>query len=101
MFSTAAGSFLQIEDVDGVRIQAEFSRFIKLFVNEDGSAIYRKAIESLTEAERNTLIVDMRHVHSYSSALHETIALEFYRMYPYICEALRLAAIDACTHDVN
>lgn len=101
MFTTAVRSVQQVEDVDGVRIQAEFSRFMKEFAAENEVPIYQKAIESLSEAERNTLFVDMHHVHSYSATLYESIELQFYRLYPYLCEALRLAAIDACTEDVD
>ncbi|KJH49037.1 MCM2/3/5 family protein [Dictyocaulus viviparus] len=101
MFTSAARTVQQVEDVDGVRIQAEFNRFIKEFTDEDGVPIYQKAIENLSEAERNTLFVDMRHVHSHSATLYETIELQFYRFYPYMCEALRLASIDVCTEDID
>lgn len=89
----------QVEDVDGVRIQAEFSRFIKEFTDADGNAVYESQLRELAEPERNTLFVDMRDVHSYSATLYETIELQFYKLYPYICEALQLAAIDSCTED--
>uniref|UniRef100_A0A0K0CV24 MCM_OB domain-containing protein n=1 Tax=Angiostrongylus cantonensis TaxID=6313 RepID=A0A0K0CV24_ANGCA len=138
MFTTAVRSVQQVEDVDGVRIQAEFSRFMKEFAAEYEVPIYQKAIESLSEAERNTLFVDMHHVHSYSATLYESIELQFYRcvvlcfglpvalnqcprsdnnkwshcycesqLSSVICRmrlvrlTLRLAAIDACTEDVD
>ncbi|KAK6025251.1 hypothetical protein OSTOST_08858 [Ostertagia ostertagi] len=113
--NVAAGSVQQVEDVDGVRIQAEFSRFIKelclcanlidlccfRFTDTDGNLVYRKQLHELSEPERNTLFVDMRDVHSYSATLYETIELQFYKLYPYMCEALQLAAIDSCTEDVD
>ncbi|EYB87267.1 hypothetical protein Y032_0266g725 [Ancylostoma ceylanicum] len=97
----AAGTVQQVEDVDGVRIQAEFSRFLKEFIDENGVRIYESAIAALVEPERNTLYVDMRHVHSYSATLYGTIELQFYKLYPYICEALQLAVIDSCTEDAD
>ncbi|RCN30765.1 hypothetical protein ANCCAN_23463, partial [Ancylostoma caninum] len=99
--NVAAGTVQQVEDVDGVRIQAEFSRFLKEFTDENGVRIYESAIAALVEPERNTLYVDMRHVHSYSATLYGTIELQFYKLYPYICEALQLAVIDSCTEDAD
>ncbi|KAK6035737.1 MCM2/3/5 family protein [Cooperia oncophora] len=96
-----AGNVQQVEDIDGVRIQAEFSRFIKEFTDTDGNLVYKKQLRELAEPERNTLFVDMRDVHSYSATLYETIELQFYKLYPYMCEALQLAAIDSCEEDVE
>ncbi|XGW13964.1 hypothetical protein V3C99_000329 [Haemonchus contortus] len=99
--NVAPGSVQQVEDADGVRIQAEFSRFIREFVDTDGNLVYIQQLPKLAEPERNTLFVDMRDVHSYSATLYETIELQFYKLYPYICEALQLAAIDSCAEDVD
>uniref|UniRef100_A0A1I7X3E8 DNA helicase n=1 Tax=Heterorhabditis bacteriophora TaxID=37862 RepID=A0A1I7X3E8_HETBA len=99
MDNIAGGLVQQIEDVVGVRIQAEFTRFINEFCDENGEKIYKKAIGDLIQPERNTLYVDMRHVHNHSVTLYEPIEMHFYRLYPFICEALHLATIDNCTDD--
>ncbi|WKY02714.1 hypothetical protein Q1695_016183 [Nippostrongylus brasiliensis] len=99
--NTAVANVQQIEDADGVRIQAEFSRFMKEFTDSDGNLVYQEQLRELAEPERNTLFVDMRDVHSYSAMLYETIELQFYKLYPYMCEALQLAAIDSCTEDAE
>lgn len=49
------------------------------FTDENGARIYETAIAALIEPERNTLYVDMRHVHSYSATLYGTIELQFYK----------------------
>ncbi|KIH46385.1 hypothetical protein ANCDUO_23564 [Ancylostoma duodenale] len=74
---------------------------VRSFTDENGVRIYESAIAALVEPERNTLYVDMRHVHSYSATLYGTIELQFYKLYPYICEALQLAVIDSCTEDAD
>ncbi|VDN28577.1 unnamed protein product [Cylicostephanus goldi] len=104
--SATNGMVQEVEDVDGVRIQAEFSRFLTEYTDENGVRIYESAISALIEPERNTLYVDMRHIHNYSATLYGTIELQFYnnpssRLYPYICEALQLAVIDTCTEDAD
>ncbi|VDM66306.1 unnamed protein product, partial [Strongylus vulgaris] len=153
VMNVVAGAVQQVEDVDGLRIQSEFSRFLKewvlasilisflryinyfpklcqqigsnklwnalvirkrmkliflwllvppfRFTDENGVRIYDNAISALIEPERNTLYVDMRHIHSYSATLYGTIELQFYKLYPYVCEALQLAVIDSCSEDAD
>lgn len=93
------GCVQQVEDLDGVRIQAEFTRFIKEFTNSDGALVYQLQLRELAEVERNTLFVDMRDIHSYSATLYETIELQFYKLYPYICDALQLSVVECCADD--
>ncbi|GMR42274.1 hypothetical protein PMAYCL1PPCAC_12469, partial [Pristionchus mayeri] len=91
-----ASTVQRVEDVDGVRMQAEFTRFINEFKNEVGEKVYLKEAAQLVQPERNTLHVDMEDVNSHSASLASSIQLQFYRMYPFMCEALQLIVIESC-----
>ncbi|KAF8362688.1 hypothetical protein PRIPAC_89611 [Pristionchus pacificus] len=86
----------RVEDADGVRMQAEFTRFIKEFKNDTGETVYHKEAAELIQPERNTLHVDMEHISYHSASLASSIELQFYRMYPFMCEALQLIVIESC-----
>ncbi|CAI5444617.1 unnamed protein product [Caenorhabditis angaria] len=91
-----SGQVQQVEDAEGTRAQQEFSKFLLNFKDEKGEQIYKKAMRDLTQPERNTLFVDMQHIYSHSNSLATSIELQFYRVYPFMCEALQLATIDEC-----
>ncbi|CAB3401354.1 unnamed protein product [Caenorhabditis bovis] len=96
MENVIAGQIQQVEDADGVRAQQEFSRFLKTFKNAEGELIYKKMMKDMTQPERNTLFIDMQHVYTHSANLATTIELQFYRIYPFLCEALQIATVDEC-----
>uniref|UniRef100_A0A0N5AJT2 DNA replication licensing factor MCM6 n=1 Tax=Syphacia muris TaxID=451379 RepID=A0A0N5AJT2_9BILA len=89
----------KIEDAEGLRIQEEFLRFINEFKDENGVTCYKNALGELFLAERNTLFVDFQHIQEHSTAMASALELQFYRLQPFICRALQLAAFDACKSD--
>ncbi|CAI4230311.1 unnamed protein product [Auanema sp. JU1783] len=89
----------QCEDVEGVRIQAEFRRFLEEFKDDRGENIYMKNMVDLSEPERNTLYVDLEHVVMHSNTLANAIMMQFYRLYPFVCNALQMTAIDSFKDD--
>ncbi|GMT19136.1 hypothetical protein PFISCL1PPCAC_10433, partial [Pristionchus fissidentatus] len=92
----ASSTAQRVEDADGVRMQAEFTRFINEFKNDAGEKVYLTESTELVQPERNTLHVDMEDVHSHSASLASSIQLQFYRMYPFMCEALQLIVMESC-----
>lgn len=89
----------KVEDTEGLRIQDEFTRFINEFVDVKGIHCYKNGVRDLLNPERNTLYVDFEHVFHHSTALASALELQFYRLYPFVCRALQLVAIDSCRDD--
>ncbi|PAV82377.1 hypothetical protein WR25_18445 [Diploscapter pachys] len=96
MDALAGTQVQQIEDAEGIRVQQEFTRFLTSFVNEKGEPVYQKQMADLVQPERNTIYVDMVDVHRHSATLAQAIELQFYRLHPFICDALQIATIDNC-----
>ena len=48
-----------------------------------------KAARDLVKPERNTLVVSMKDVERYNAALAQSIQDEYYRVYPFLCSALK------------
>uniref|UniRef100_A0A8R1DUE9 DNA replication licensing factor MCM6 n=1 Tax=Caenorhabditis japonica TaxID=281687 RepID=A0A8R1DUE9_CAEJA len=96
MDNIISGQSQQVEDTDGTRVQNEFSKFLKTFRDSNDEPLYKHAMKDLVQPERNTIFVDMQHLYSFSNNLATTIELQYYRVYPFMCEALHLATIDGC-----
>ncbi|CAD6188120.1 unnamed protein product [Caenorhabditis auriculariae] len=99
MENIIAGRVQQVEDPEGLRVQKEFSRFLKTYANEKKENVYKVAMRDLSQPERNTLFVDMQHVYGFSTNLATLIELHFYRLYPFICEALQIATVEGCEEE--
>ena len=50
---------------------------------------YLKAARELVKPERNTLTVSMKDVERYNPGLAQSIQDEYYRLYPFLCAALK------------
>ena len=50
---------------------------------------YMDQARELVKPERNTLQVSMRDIQMHNAQLSETITHEYYRVYPYLCNAIR------------
>ncbi|KAI1723260.1 MCM2/3/5 family domain-containing protein [Ditylenchus destructor] len=86
---------VQVDD-EGKRVQQAFIEFIHAFTDEDGELYYKKEAVELANPERNTLSVKFPHIMAYSSLLSTAIEMEFYRYYPFLCEAIREVVIETC-----
>ncbi|ELV10220.1 DNA replication licensing factor MCM6 [Tupaia chinensis] len=59
------------------------------FQNSDGEIKYLQLAEELIRPERNTLVVSFIDLEQFNQQLSTTIQEEFYRVYPYLCRALK------------
>ncbi|PIC38843.1 hypothetical protein B9Z55_010724 [Caenorhabditis nigoni] len=96
MDNIISGQAQKVEDVDGTRVQNEFSKFLKSFKGDKNELQYKTAMKELVQPEKNTIFVDMQHLYKFSNNLATTIELQYYRVYPFMCEALHLATLDGC-----
>ncbi|XP_067686906.1 zygotic DNA replication licensing factor mcm6-like [Haliotis asinina] len=83
----------QVKDQVGERCQKLFQDFLEEFA-VDGEAKYLPEVQELIRPERNTLTVSFEDVERYNQQLATTVLEEYYRVYPYLCRALKNYAKD-------
>ncbi|XP_008941082.1 PREDICTED: zygotic DNA replication licensing factor mcm6-like [Merops nubicus] len=66
----------------------------RTFQSSDGEVKYLRDAEELIRPERNTLIVSFVDLEEFNQQLSTTIQEEFYRVYPYLCRAVKTFARD-------
>ncbi|XP_069791270.1 DNA replication licensing factor MCM6 isoform X1 [Narcine bancroftii] len=88
----AAGQ--QVKDELAEKCQKLFQDFLEKFQNSDGEMKYLHDAEELIRPERNTLAVSFVDLEQYNQQLATTIQEEFYRVYSYLCRAVRNFARD-------
>jgi len=77
-----------VVDPVGSRCQKLFQDFLEEWL--DGEELkYLKAARELVKPERNTLTVSMKDVERYNPGLAQSIQDEYYRLYPFLCAALK------------
>lgn len=91
---------VQVDD-EGNRVKESFIGFVHSFTDEEGEKCYLKEVAELANPERNTLSVQFPHIMSYSALLGASIEMEFYRLYPFLCEAIREVVIETSTDESN
>jgi len=80
-------------DPVGSRCQKLFQDFLEEW--QEGEELkYLKAARDLVKPERNTLVVSMKDVERYNAGLAQTIQDEYYRLYPFLCAALKNYVMD-------
>lgn len=85
-----AGSQRQeVRDEVAEKCQKLFLDFLEEFQNSDGEIKYLQLAEELIRPERNTLVVSFVDLEQFNQQLSTTIQEEFYRVYPYLCRALK------------
>ncbi|XP_055385903.1 DNA replication licensing factor Mcm6 [Condylostylus longicornis] len=84
---------LRVKDDVGIRCQKLFQDFLEEF-KEDGEIKYIKPVMDLESPDRCTLEVSFEDVEKYNQNLATTIIEEYYRIYPYICQAVSNFAKD-------
>ncbi|XP_020623054.1 zygotic DNA replication licensing factor mcm6-A-like [Orbicella faveolata] len=75
------------------RCQKLFQDFLEEF-QVDGEEKYLPEVQELIRPERNTLTVSYQDVESYNAQLSTIIQEEYYRVFPYLCRAVRNFARD-------
>ncbi|XP_060113123.1 DNA replication licensing factor MCM6 [Heteronotia binoei] len=76
------------------KCQKLFQDFLEEFQNSDGEVKYLHDAEELIRPERNTLIVSFVDLEQFNQQLATTIQEEFYRVYPFLCRAVKTFAKD-------
>ena len=86
--SANAGDANLVVDAVGNRCQKLFQDFLEEWQEGDEQK-YLKHARELVKPERSTLAVSMKDVERFNINLAQTIHDEYYRVYPYICAALK------------
>ncbi|XP_048859472.1 MCM6 minichromosome maintenance deficient 6, like isoform X1 [Brienomyrus brachyistius] len=90
----AASVGVQVKDDLSEKCQKLFVEFLEEFRNQNGDILYLPDAEELIRPERNTLAVSFTNIEHYNQQLATTIQEEYYRVYPYLCRAVRHFARD-------
>ncbi|CAH2305401.1 DNA replication licensing factor MCM6 [Pelobates cultripes] len=90
----AAAASQQVKDEVAEKCQKLFQDFLEDFQGQDGEIKYRSEAEELIRPERNTLVVSFLDLEQFNQQLATTIQEEFYRVYPFLCRAVRSFARD-------
>ncbi|KZC14034.1 PREDICTED: DNA replication licensing factor Mcm6 [Dufourea novaeangliae] len=77
----------RVPDEVGIKCQKLFQDFLEEF-KEDGVVKYLEPAKELISPEHSTLEVTFDDVDEYNQVLSTTIVEEYYRVYPYLCQAL-------------
>ncbi|KAM5153003.1 DNA replication licensing factor MCM6 [Mantella aurantiaca] len=83
-----------VKDELADKCQKLFQDFLEEFQNVDGELKYKSDAEELIRPERNTLLVSFQDLEQFNQQLATTVQEEFYRVYPYLCRAVRSYARD-------
>uniref|UniRef100_A0A8I5NBI6 DNA replication licensing factor MCM6 n=1 Tax=Papio anubis TaxID=9555 RepID=A0A8I5NBI6_PAPAN len=85
----AGSQHLEVRDEVAEKCQKLFLDFLEEFQSSDGEVKYLQLAEELIRPERNTLVVSFVDLEQFNQQLSTTIQEEFYRVYPYLCRALK------------
>ncbi|XP_003425529.1 DNA replication licensing factor Mcm6 [Nasonia vitripennis] len=77
----------KVRDDVGVQCQKLFQNFLEEF-KEEGEVKYLEPAKELVSPERSTLEVSFEDIEKYNQFLSTTIIEEYYRVYPYLCQAV-------------
>lgn len=75
------------KDEVGIRCQKLFKDFLDEY-KEEGELKYLEPAKELTNEERSTIEVSFEDVEKYNQNLATTIIEEYYRIYPFLCQAV-------------
>ncbi|XP_046883685.1 MCM6 minichromosome maintenance deficient 6, like [Hypomesus transpacificus] len=89
-----SGSGVQVKDGLAEKCQKLFLEFLEEFQNPNGELLYVPDAEELIRPERNTLVVNFTNIEHFNQQLATTIQEDYYRVYPYLCRAVRHFARD-------
>ncbi|XP_062337993.1 MCM6 minichromosome maintenance deficient 6, like isoform X1 [Osmerus eperlanus] len=89
-----SGSGVQVKDGLAEKCQKLFLEFLEEFQNPNGEILYLPDAEELIRPERNTLVVNFTNIEHFNQQLATTIQEDYYRVYPYMCRAVRHFARD-------
>ncbi|XP_067108902.1 DNA replication licensing factor MCM6 [Osmerus mordax] len=90
-----------VKDDLAEKCQKLFQAFLEEYQTGDGEVKYVREAEELIRPERNTLLVSFTDLEGFNQELATTIQEEFYRVYPFLCRAVRNFALDHGNVPVN
>ncbi|TNN48217.1 Zygotic DNA replication licensing factor mcm6-B [Liparis tanakae] len=83
-----------VKDELAEKCQKLFQAFLEEYQTGDGEVKYVREAEELIRPERNTLAVSFTDLEGFNQELATTIQEEYYRVYPFLCRAVRNFARD-------
>ncbi|AWP04525.1 MCM multi-domain protein [Scophthalmus maximus] len=92
--ATAENAGEMVKDELAEKCQKLFQAFLEEFQTEDGEVKYVREAEELIRPERNTLLVSFTDLEGFNQELATTVQEEYYRVYPFLCRAVRNFARD-------
>lgn len=92
--ANAENTGTMVKDELAEKCQKLFQAFLEEFQTPDGEMQYVHEAEELIRPERNTLLVNFKDLESFNQELATTIQEMYYRVYPYLCRAVRNFARD-------
>ncbi|XP_034559107.1 DNA replication licensing factor MCM6 [Notolabrus celidotus] len=92
--ATAENVGEMVKDELAEKCQKLFQAFLEEFQTGDGEVKYVTEAEELIRPERNTLLVSFTDLEGFNQELATTIQEEYYRVYPFLCRAVRNFARD-------
>ncbi|XP_072297164.1 DNA replication licensing factor MCM6 isoform X2 [Eucyclogobius newberryi] len=92
--ATAETSAELVKDELAEKCQKLFQAFLEEYQSADGEAKYVREAEELIRPERNTLLVSFTDLEGFNQELATTIQEEYYRVYPFLCRAVKNVARD-------
>lgn len=92
--ATTENAAEQVKDELAEKCQKLFQAFLEEYQSADGEAKYVREAEELIRPERNTLLVSFTELEGFNQELATTIQEEYYRVYPFLCRAVRNVARD-------
>jgi DNA replication licensing factor MCM6 len=78
-----------IKDELGERVQKLFQDFLESCTGENGELKYLADVKQFERPERNTLTVSFEDVEQHSTRLSNAIQEQYYRLLPYLCNAVK------------
>ncbi|XP_069020516.1 DNA replication licensing factor MCM6 [Embiotoca jacksoni] len=92
--ATAENAGAMVKDELAEKCQKLFQAFLEEFQSDEGEVKYVREAEELIRPERNTLLVSFVDLEGFNQELATTIQEEYYRVYPFLCRAVRNFARD-------
>ncbi|KAM8850498.1 DNA replication licensing factor MCM6 [Spinachia spinachia] len=92
--ATAENAGEMVKDELAEKCQKLFQAFLEEFQTADGEVKYVREAEELIRPERNTLVVSFTDLEGFNQELATTVQEEYYRVYPFLCRAVRNFARD-------
>ncbi|XP_035027429.1 DNA replication licensing factor MCM6 [Hippoglossus stenolepis] len=92
--ATAENAREMVKDELAEKCQKLFQAFLEEFQSGDGEVKYVREAEELIRPERNTLLVSFTDLEGFNQELATTVQEEYYRVYPFLCRAVRNFARD-------